>query len=65
MDDGGTCVVTSANVGLPTFGAEFEVSACAPEQPAVPDPYGALSLLAPEEMERVNSALARRPRHPS
>jgi hypothetical protein len=28
---------------------------------AVPDPYGALSLLTPEEMERVNSALARRP----
>jgi hypothetical protein len=28
---------------------------------AVPDPYGALSRLTPDEMERVNSALARRP----
>jgi hypothetical protein len=28
---------------------------------AVPDPYGALSLLTPEERERVNSALASRP----
>jgi hypothetical protein len=31
---------------------------------AVPDPYGALSLLTPEEMERVESAMERRPRHP-
>jgi hypothetical protein len=31
---------------------------------AVPDPYGALNLLTPEEMERVESALQRRPRHP-
>jgi hypothetical protein len=29
---------------------------------AVPDPFGALSLLTPEEMERVNSALELRPR---
>jgi hypothetical protein len=29
---------------------------------AVPDPYGALSRLTPEEMERVKSALARQPR---
>jgi hypothetical protein len=28
---------------------------------AVPDPYGALSLLRPEEIERVDAALARRP----
>jgi hypothetical protein len=28
---------------------------------AVPDPYGALSLLTPEERERVESALERRP----
>jgi hypothetical protein len=31
---------------------------------AVPDPYGALSLLTADEMERVESALQRRPRHP-
>jgi hypothetical protein len=29
---------------------------------AVPDPYGALGLLTPEERERVESALERRPR---
>jgi hypothetical protein len=28
---------------------------------AVPDPFGALSLLTPEERERVNAALTRRP----
>src|SRR5215212_5969109 len=31
---------------------------------AVPDPYGALNLLAPEERERVDAALERRPDRP-